>query len=314
MKNMKILKISLPAIVVSAITFFIIWSLGKPPNPQPQPLPPENQFTKRIEKQIDSISKLPNSKFCNEFYKEIEWHIGSYHEQDRFGKTSLENDRWKDTFTKKLDSVYATKFIQQAFFVFRSSSWKDTDLDFIRSEIQTLQKISLELKLLKGDNLVERNLTRIQNIFNKYDEIKKFISSGNNFSPPDLSLSSRYNVLKVKDRMAQAKTYQNSRFTLENESVKLCTRLQGELGGIPQLLFNAHVKYLDRKIDEWSDSYKNYRLQPEYVNELYTPLKKEIEGLYSVTYDVPNLHSEYKRLNAKWDDDNEKANNFLFRD
>jgi len=310
MTKMNVLKIILSLAVLLTIIFFIIRSLGGPP-PQPRdPKPPENQFTKNIEEKIDSIGKLSDSNFCNEFYKEVEWHIGNYHEQNRFGKTSLENDQWKEILTKKLYSVYTAKFIRQSFFVFRGVSWKDTDLDFIRSELQKLRTS----ELLEKNSPMDKNFTRIQDIFNKYDEIKKFISASNNFSPSDLSLSSRYNISKVKDRMSLAKTYQNIRFTLENESVKLCTRLQSELGRIPQLLFNAHVAYLDRKIDELSGSYTNYRLQPEYAKDLYIPLKNEIEGLYTVNYDVPNLHSEYKRLKAKWEEDNEKANNFLFKD
>ena len=124
---MKALKISLVVAVVVAIAFFVIWSLI--PHKLPiSPPPPENQFTKRIEQEIDSLGKLLDSKFCRDAYDNVMFLISDYckphppqYPYGRLGTTQMQNDQWKENFTKKLYSVYAGKFISRAFYVFSGS-------------------------------------------------------------------------------------------------------------------------------------------------------------------------------------------------
>ncbi|MCL2182011.1 MAG: hypothetical protein FWB85_00895 [Chitinispirillia bacterium] len=307
---MKIIKYIVLLAALSGIAFFIARSLVNSPPPPPEPPPPENQFTKRIKEEIDSIGRLSDSVLDNKFYKEVAWSIGNYHEQGRFGKTSLENSRWNDILSKELYSVYAAKFIRQAFLVFSGAVWAASDLDFVRNEFQALQKS----EWLEKDSPVDKNFTKIRDNFKKYDEIRRFISAAKRVPQLPDDLAPVFPVEDVEERMAKEKAYRQIRFDLDRGSAALCTRLQGEMTEIPEILFKAHIAYLDKKIARWSGSYKNYNRenQSEYET-LYTSVRKEIDGFNAVAYDVSGHRAEYRRLLQKWDDDNGDAYKY-FRD
>ena len=269
---MKAIKISLAVIVVAAIAFFVIQSLVITDKTGGISLP-QNQFTKRIKQETDSLGTFPNNKFCKEFYEEVNYHIEDYYKNQRLGNSPSENNQWKDNLSQNLYSVYAEKFIHQAFYVFSSSVWKIEDLKFIRSEYQTLRKSNL----LEKGSPVDKKFTEIQTIFSKYDEITGFISACRGFSYSGSSLFDKFPLTDAKSKISRAKTLQNN--GLGNEYVNNCTRLHDGLKEIPQTLFRAHVRYLDNKISYWSGKYSEYNSQSEYANLLYTPLKSEIENL-----------------------------------
>jgi len=297
---MKALKISLAVIAVTAIAVGIyMWIAGI--NPPPPPPPADNQFTKRIEQEIDSLGKLPDSKFCKDFYKEVEYHIEDYYKSGRLGKNQSENDQWKENLSKNLYSAYADKFIKQAFYVFLGSEWKSEDLQSIRSEYQTLRKSSF----LKRGSPVDNKFTEIQNIFSKYDEIAGFISVCKGFSYLSSGLTDRFPVSDVQDKISRAAAYRNNR--LENGYVNNCTRLHDGLREIPQALFQAHVSYLNNKITQWSGLYSNYPTFNDYNKELGQPIQSEIDALDNDIYNVVNFDSEYKNLSDKWNADKKAA-------
>jgi hypothetical protein len=309
---MKAVKISLSVIVVAVIGFFLWkWIVGI--NPPPPPPLPENQFTKRIEQEIDSLGKLPDNKFCKKFYSEVAYHIEEWYKPlpptypfGRFGNTQSENDQWKENLSKNLYSAYADKFIKQAFYVFRDSRWDINDLTFIRSEYPTLRKSAL----LERGSVVDMEFAKIQTVFAKYDEIVDFILSCKRFSYSGSSLSDRFPVADVASKISRAATYRNNR--LENEYVNNCTHLHDGLKEVPQALFRVHIRYLDNKINQWSELYPNYNSQNDYANNLYKPLKNEIDTLDNDIYNVANFDSEYNRLSKKWSDDNTKAYNYSY--
>lgn len=309
---MKALKIILAAIVLGAIIFFVILSLATTNKLKEIPAA-KNQFTERIEKEIDSLGKLPDSKFCKDTYDNVMFLIDDYfkphppqYPYGRLGNTQLENDQWKENLTKNLYSAYADKFIRQAFYVFRYTEWKIEDLQFIRSEYQILRKSNL----LKNGSPVDKKFTEIQTVFSKYDEIAGFISTSNGFSYSAFGLSDRFPISEVQGKISRATTFQNNH--LENEFVNSCKRLHDGLKEIPQTLFRAHVRYLDNKVSKWSDLYSNYKSQSDYVNNLYSPLKSEIESLDNDTYKVENFDGEYKRVSDKWSADNTKAYTYSY--
>jgi hypothetical protein len=315
---MKGLKISLTIIVVAAIAFFVIRSLVGIGKPGEISLP-KNQFTERVEQEIDSLGNLPDSKFCKDAYDNIKSLIDNFYKPHppqypygRLGNTQIENDQRKENFTKELYSAYADKFIRQAFYVFRGSEWKNEDLQFIRSEYQTLQKS----KLLERGSPVDRKFMEIQTIFSKYDEINNFISTNKSFSYSSYGLSNRFPISDVRGRIARAATYRNNR--LENEHVNNCTRLHDGLKEIPQSLFRAHVRYLDNKISQWSGLYSNYNSQNDYNNNLGRPIQNEIDALTKDIYNVTNLNnvanfdSEHKRLSDKWNVDKRAAYEYKY--
>jgi hypothetical protein len=309
---MKAVKIGLAAIVVLAIAFFVIRSLLTIGSEGSISLP-RNQFTERIEKEIDVISKFSDNKFCKEAYENVMYLIDDYYKPlppkypyGRFGNTQSENNQWKENLTKNLYSVYAGKFISQAFYVFRGSEWSIDDLRFIRSEYQILRKSNL----LEKGSPVDKKFIEIQTILSKYDEIAGFISACNGFSYSSSSLSDRFPLSDVQGKISRAATYRNNQ--MENAYVNNCRRLRDGLKEIPVALFRAHTRYLANKISQWSDLYSNYNSQSDYANNLYKPLKSEIDAMDNETYNVANFDSEYQRLSTRWSADNTKAYTYSY--
>lgn len=309
---MKAFKISLAVIVVAAIAFLIIRSSTTIDKVQEISLP-KNESTILIEKNIDSLSKFPDSKFCRDSYDYIKYLIDDHYKPHppqypygRFGKTHLENEQWKENLTKKLYSTYADKFICQAFYVFRGREWENDNLKFIRSEYQTLQNSTL----LEKGSPYDKKLTEIQTILSKYDEIVSFISSCKNFTFQPSDLRDRFPISDVKNKILRATAYTNNQ--MGNAYVNNCRRLHDGLKEIPQLLFRTHIRYLDNKVSQWSGLYSNYNSQSDYVNNLYKPLKGEIDALENGTYKVSNFDGEYERLSNKWNADNIKAYTYKY--
>ncbi len=309
---MKKIKISLAIIVIASIAIFSIRSLVIMNKPKVIVLP-KNLFTERIEKEIDSLEKLPESKFCKDAYDNVLFLIDDYYKPHppqypygRLGDTQLENNHWKENLTKNLFSVYAGKFLSQALYVFSHSNWEFDDLRFIRQEYQTLKKSNL----LERDSPVDIKFAEFQAIFNKYDEIAGFISTCNGFSYSSSSSSDHFPITEVQAKISRAVTYQNN--NLENGFVNNCKRLHDGLKEIPETLFRVHIRYLDKKINDWSGFYSNYSSQSDYVNNLYKPVKSEIDALDNAIYKVANFNSEYTRLTNKWSSDNSKAYSYSY--
>ncbi len=303
---MKLVKISLIIIVISAIVFFVIDSLVTTPPPL-TPSSPENQFVRRIQQEIDSLGKLPDTKFCQDFYKEIQYYINDYHADNRLDETPLGNNQWKKTLTSDLYSMYAEKFIRQAFYVFDHSEWNVEKLKFIRNEYQTLRNS----EWLEKGSPVDQKFTEIQTIFSKYDEIQYFISTCNHFSYLSSRLSDRFPIADVKSKIARSRTYLSN--NLENSYVSHCARLRDGLKEIPQKLFRAHVRHLDNKIQQWSGFYPNYNSHKDYLHNLNRPLSEEIEVLETNTYNISGYTYEYNRLKYKWITDNTEAYNYNYK-
>lgn len=297
---MKKFKISFIVTVVAAICagiFLWVQSVKPPKEVKTQ----ENPFTIKIEKEITELKAKPNNKFCKDFYKEVAYHINDFYKQNRFGTNQSENDQWKENLEKTLYSAYGEKFIKQVKTVFRGSEWKPEDLKFIQAEKNELKKS----KLLVTGSPVDMEFTTIQTALNKYNEIVSFISSCKGYDFSNTELTARFPIDDVQDKILRSTSLRQNQ--LENQFVNNCTRLHDGLKEIPQLLFRAHVKYLENKINDWSGLYANYNSQSDYSNNLYKPIKAEIEALDNKIYTVSNFDSEYKRLLDKWLEDNINA-------
>jgi hypothetical protein len=310
---MKALKISLVVFVVAAICVGIFFGNQSIPPPDNEGNA-ENQFTRKIENSIKQLKAKPDSKFCKDFYIKVASDINDFYKPSpprdpygRFGKTQSENDQWKENLENNLYAAYADKFIKQAKTVFRGSEWKPDDLKFIQAEKNELKKS----KLLVAGSTVDKELTTFQTALNKYNEIVSFISSCKGFGYSGTALSDRFPVADVQSKILRATTLRKNH--LENEFVNHCTRLHDGLKEIPQVLFKKHVWYLDNKINNWSGLYSNYNSQKDYSNNLYKPLKAEIDLLNYDIYQVSNFDSEYDRLLQKWSADNIKAYNFKYQ-
>lgn len=310
---MKALKISLVVIVVAAISagiYFWIQSINEPEKIKTS----ENQFTASIEMEIEQLKAKPDNKFCKDFYKEVAFHINEFckplpptHPYGRFGKTQSENDQWKENLEKMLYSAYVDKFIRQAKNVFRGSEWKPEDLKIIQAEKNELKNS----KLLVAGSPVDKDFTTIQTVLNKYNEIVSFISACKVYGYTKTVLADHFPIADVQSKITRAASLLSNQ--LENEFVNNCTRLHDGLKEIPQALFKKHVWYLDNKINTWSGLYSNYNSQRDYSNNLYKPLKAEIDALDNAMYHVSNFDSEYNRLLQKWSADNTEAYKYKYK-
>jgi hypothetical protein len=301
---MKILKISITLIVVTAIgagIFFWMQSIREPEKVKA----PENPFTIKIEQEIKQLKVKPDSKFCKDFYNEVAYHINDFYKQNRFGSNQSENNQWKENLEKNLYVAYAEKFIKQATTVFRSSEWKPDDLQIIQTEKNELKRSRF---LLVGSP-VDNEFSTIQTVLNKYNEIVSFISSCKVFSYSGTALKDAFPIADVQRKISDAVKYRSNR--LENEFVNNCSRLHDGLKEIPQSLFLAHVRYLESKISNWSGMYSNYNSQKDYANNLYKALKADIDALDNNIYNVSNFDSEYNRLTNKMNEDSSKATQYF---
>ena len=140
-------------------------------------------------------------------------------------------------------------------------------------------------------------MNKIKNILAKYNEITSFINSCKAFKFSNYELNSEF-LIYVEKYISRSKEYlQNN---LENNYVKNCARLKTDLSEVPQILFKAHVNYLDNKITQWKGKYNiNCKTQKEY-NDLSQLLKAEIEKLNSEIYTgISLVENDYSKLNAK---------------
>jgi hypothetical protein len=301
---MKAVKIILAIAVIAAIGF-ITWKWLAGVEPPPPPPPPDNQFTAQIEKELDSLSKAPDDRFCKEFYNELSYHIDDYYKNSRFSENQPENERWRDNFLKNLHSIYSDRFIGQAFYVFNGSQWDIPDLRFIIDEYKILRNSPL----LEKNSPVDKKLTEIQQIINKYNEIASFVTDCRSFSCTSYGLSDKFPVSEVETKISRARTYLNNR--LDNTYVNNCSRLKEEVKTVPLILFNKHAGYLNEKIKYWSGRYTKCETQSDYANTLYTPLNGEINSMSNSIYnvEVSVFDDRYQRLTDLLKTDSRNAYN-----
>lgn len=302
---MKAIKIGLAIVVIGAIGYFVVKSLGST-NEMEEVLPPKNAFVERIQNEINSIKAQSNSEFNKNIYNNVKYLIDDHYKPHppqypygRLGDTQWENDQQKKNLSRNLYSAYVNKFLEQAFYVFKNKEWRSADLAFIRSEYKELQGSPY----LQSGNPINSKFGEIKGIFDKYDEINRFISSCNNLSyPNEPSLNDKFPINDVTGNLDQVKKYRNAK--LGNSYLNNCERLHIALNAVPQKMYEKHYKYLNNKIDAWSGMYKQYNSQRAYTDNLYTPLKNEIELLDNSVYQIPDLsNNRHDRLMAKWDRD-----------
>jgi hypothetical protein len=298
---MKAIKISLAVIVLATIAFFAIKGISGNTGNIGTTETPKNQFVLKIEEEVAQVSDLSDDKFSKDYYKEVMYHIEDYYKSERFGNTSSENDQWKENLTKNLYVAYSNKFTKQAYHVFKGSVWDFEKLKFIRSESQELRNSTL----LERGSEVDKQLSEIQDVIKRYDVVVSFISANKSFSFSNNSLSAKFPISEAQDKISQYREYK--RTNLGNTYLNNCQRLHDQLDKIPQIYFNAHVRYLNNKISSWEDMYSNYNSHADYFNNLYTPLKNEINVLSSNIYGVSDHERKYRRLINKWDLDNRRA-------
>lgn len=302
---MKAFKITVVSVVIMFITFFMMRSIVNQED-QNYISSPSNQFTQRIEFEIDSFEMFPKNVFCNIYYSEVLSRINEFYRAGKFGNTEFENKQLNDNYIKRLYSKYTELFISQVYYIFRNSEWKQEDLKLIKNEISMLKTQKLNNKILLEDGTpTDDEFHKIEGVLKKYDEIVNFIATNKQFSYTETDLMLSYPISKVDSILSRSKYLLNNK--LENAFVNNCNRLKDELREMPQVLFNEHVKYLDNKIRFWSGKYSNYSTQAEYRANLYDNLKNEINSLDNNLYSVSSFNDEYARISRLLDKDSAEA-------
>lgn len=310
---MKAIKIGLAIVVIGMIGFFVIKSLGST-NEVEEILPPKNAFVERIQNKIDSIKAQPDNEFNKSIYNDITYLIDDHYKPHppqypygRLGDTQWENDQQKKNLSRNLYAAYANKFLEQALYVFKNKEWSPADLAFIRTEYKELQ----DSPYLESGNSMNSRFGEIKRVFDKYDEINYFISSCNNLSYPRVpSLTDNFPIEEVRSKLDRVKAYRNKK--LENSYLNNCKRLHSELNAIPQILFRKHVNYLDNKINSWTGMYGGYNSQKAYTENIYMPLKNEIDLLYNELYEIPDSpKNNFNRLMGKLEEDSSNAYDYF---
>lgn len=294
---MKAVKIILPIVVIAIIGYFVTKWLINIGAPNDADLP-KNPFTERIESEIDSLKKMPENKFCQKYYNDVQYRINDYFNQGFLAKNESDNSQWQEIFSKNLYSAYAPKFVDQAMYVFSRSEWKNDDLKFIRSEANFL-KSSTYL----GNIGLVTSFDEINTIIAKYDEINGFINACKGFSYSNYDLGTTYP--DVSGKIIKSRAYITN--NLDNSNVNNCTRLKDGLQSIPKVLFDKHISYLTNKINDNGARYIYFKFQSDYSNSIYTPLRNQVDALNNDIYglshnaftngysSVYNLLSRYNR-------------------
>lgn len=310
---MKTIKISLAVAVIGIITFFVVNSLTSLVEPPPPP-PVENDFTKIIDNEISALQKLSvfNFKELKVSFEDVKYDINDYYKDKRLGENQFENNQSKVRLSKNLYAVYVVKFINLSNFFFNKSQWNIQDLTFIGTESNALKNSPF----LERGSSIDSNIAQIQQVLKKYNEINNFISScKGSFSNYDLNVA--YPIAIVKQKIAKASSYKNNR--LENSQVNNCLSLHSQLNEVNKFLFNAHVKYLNEKIDHYKGIFSEKDPSGEftfnslgvYTKEFYIKIKNQINDLDNEIYHISNLDPEYYKLIGKLDKENSNAITFF---
>jgi hypothetical protein len=251
---------------------------------------PKNLYIEKIEKEIASLKNAPTNVFCHDDYKKIQDGIDEFYKNGSLGITPYKdgniwkdkkdgnnNNEWKKILSKNLYSAYAPKFVEQAMYVFSRSEWKNDDLKFIRSEVKSLEKSSY---LTPGPVTISFNT--INTILAKYDEINAFIYNCKGYSYSNYDMGITYPDLSNK--IQKTRTYRAN--NLDNTYVNNCTRLKTGLQAIPKILFDKHISYLTKKINDNGARFSDFIYQSDYSNTIYTPLRNQVAALNNDIYGI----------------------------
>lgn len=291
--NILVSSIWLIALAASGyLIYFIIMDTLPPP---PPPNPTENLFIYKHQKDIEIMKSMSNFKDCKVLYK----NISSSMKEDIIN--SFIDDNQFNSLDKALNSTYIELFIAITNHYFEQPEWKTEDLTFFRGELQTLWRPNF----IERGSPIDIQFAEIQAVFNKYDEIVRFINDSKRFSFSGYTLSDRFPISDVKNIISRAATYRNN--NLENSYVNNCVRLHTGLKEIPQALFEAHLRYLKNKISRWTGFYSYYNSQNDYINIFLQPFTDEIDALNNNTYNVSNLERERQSLIDRLNADRENS-------
>jgi len=298
MNKLKVVLVLSVIFILVGLSFYWVANISDPTSIKSAAPPP---LVPNIENEIQQLANLSNDRFCKSEYEKIQFHIQEYHNLGKLGKTATENNEWKNNLEVLLFAAYTDKFIKQADFIFIGSKWDISDLKFIQSETVRLSTSAFYVE----DSQRALELTKIQFVLNKYNEISGFIAQCRNFKFTTNDLGVTFPITEVIRMINQAKALRQTQ--LQNPKVNNCVRLHQELKDIHRIFFLAHINYLKNKIDHWSGKYITYESQRKYNEDLYKPIMAELEAINNNIYGVSNFDSEHEALVKLWKSDGVNA-------
>jgi len=288
MKALKIGLIVLVLLVIAVLVYLGIDNTATGPVTEPA-APSDNEYVKKADNKIDSLSHYPETKFCKDFYTEIEQDILVYKKDNKI------SEKQKDDLLKNLNYTYFSKFIDQSFNIFNGSVWDAAKLNFISNETKRLQKSSY---IEKGGD-VSKKLDEIQSILNKYYEIRNFVNRANSFTGNE-----SFNLSTAKSLAISAREYRSN---MGNKYLNN-TSLKDDLNRIPEKIYQKHLSFLRNRVNQNCNKYADFSSYNAYKNrEMYKVVNDDLYSFIesSSAYGVTRSKAENDResIKKKWDQD-----------
>lgn len=305
---MKTLKIILAIMAIIGIALAIYFSYIKITAPGPIDHP-ENQFTRRVNQEIECISSKPANRFCKDAYDLVKYHIDDYASMNRLGASltdSVGNQRNQQLLLKTLYSTYVDKFIEQADWVFMGNAWASADLSFIKDEDRRLRTYGQECGYLQSGSAADKDFTRISRNIDSYHSEVAFINECKSFAYNNSDLESRFPIDKAKSIINDSRNHLSSMGVVKNSDF-----VRNGLSSIPDKVLSVHVAYLTRKLNEWRGMYMYYPTLAAYRTNFYDKLKAEIAQLDNPMYSGLNVSSQKTRLLNILETDNNAAASYF---
>ena len=188
--------------------------------------------------------------------------------------------------------------------------------DELSNETYPVSDNSFDIEYNSLDNLLKTYNRKATDYFfkiwEKGEEIEKFISSCNNFSPSNYRLDSKFPNVSYKIQKSQAYLTNNNNNPYLNIVLNNDPQIKKSLKEVPKKLFDKHVSFLQIKIKEHGGRYKEFISYSEYSRIIYEPLKYQIDDLDKETYDIGYIAFDngYKSLGKLLKKFNDEAINY----
>ena len=265
--------------------------------------PPDDE--KYIRNQIDSLKNLPALIFEHNLYGLILFDINSY----------IDNSEKNEELQQMAYTAYTNNFIKKSKNVFGDQTWKNTDLNFIRSEVEKLMVSGF----LDTTSQMNKHLTNIKRCIKDYDKIKKFTSlrgfTNTHNRDNQYLLSYKFPFESLKSEISRVNYFKM--LVNDSECLKNNQKLISGLNRIERRGIIIYEDYVESKIAAHQQSYRE--MSPEnsldlYRTEIYIPLKSVIDNFKNDCSDNDYNYNEERIknvLNNLYDMDIEARKNYF---
>ena len=199
--------------------------------------------------------------------------------------------------------------------VFGDQTWKNTDLNFIRSDVEKL----MVSEFLDTTSQMNKDLANIKKCIKDYDKIKKFTSlrgfTNTHNRDNQYRLSYKFPFESLKSEISKVNYFKM--LVNDSECLKNNQKLISRLNRIERRGIIIYEDYVESKIAAHQQSYRE--MSPEnsldlYRTEIYVPLKSVIDNFKNDCSDNDYNYNEERIknvLNNLYDMDFEARKNYF---